>query len=81
MMVAKMSRFLGIASMAAGMLVLALAVNKYGDAALLAGTAAFAGAFALLAIATMQTALGEMAQKLDGIARAMESLERVAGKS
>jgi hypothetical protein len=29
----------------------------------------------------MQTALGEMAQKLDGIARAMESLERVASKS
>ena len=81
MMMAKTSRFLGIASTAAGMLVLALAVNKYGDAALLAGTAALAGAFALLAIATMQTALGEMARKLDGIARAIESLECVATKS
>ncbi len=81
MTIAKMSGVLSIASMVMGFVVIGLAVAKDGDAALLAGTAAMAGSFALFAIATMQTALGEMAHKLEGISRTMESFERVPSKS
>jgi hypothetical protein len=75
MMIGKRMGLLSIASALSGFLILALAVDKYGNAALLAGAAALGGAFALLAIATIQTCLWEITRKLEVIAQKLESLE------
>ena len=66
---------LSAGSAVGGFIILALAIDKYGNAALAAGTAAIAGAFALFAIATIQSCLGEIKRKLEGIEQKLESLK------
>ena len=64
-----------IGSFVGGFIILALAIDKYGNAALAAGAAALAGAFALFAIATIQSCLGEIKRKLAGIEQNLEALK------
>jgi len=58
-----------------GFIILALAIDKYVNASLAAGVSAMAGAFALFAIAAIQSCLEEIKRKLEGIEQKLESLK------
>ena len=75
MITGRMTGFLSIASLLSGFLILALSIAKYGDAALVAGTAALAGAFILFAIASVLPCLGEITRKAGEILQKIVSLQ------